>query len=91
GAPAHPQALKEHSCIYLGESPADARWRFRRQGKTVNVEVRGRSAANHTGVRLDATLRHVGIASLPYFIARPALEEGRLVQVLPQWSFKTRY
>lgn len=91
GAPAHPQALKEHSCIYLGESPADARWRFRRQGKTVNVEVRGRYAANHTGVRLDATLRHVGIASLPYFIARPALEEGRLVQVLPQWSFKTRY
>lgn len=42
-------------------------------------------------MRLDATLRHLGIASLPYFIARPALEEGRLVQVLPQWSFKTRY
>ncbi|ADJ63417.1 LysR family transcriptional regulator [Herbaspirillum seropedicae] len=91
GTPAHPQALKEHSCIYLGESPADARWRFRRQGKSVNVEVRGRYAANHTGVRLDAVLRHLGIASLPYFIARPALEEGSLVQVLPQWSFRTHY
>lgn len=91
GMPDHPRALKEHDCIYLGESPADARWRFRRQGKSVNVEVRGRYAANHTGVRLDATLRHLGIASLPYFIARPRLEEGSLVQVLPQWSFRTRY
>ncbi|MBV8624339.1 MAG: LysR family transcriptional regulator [Herbaspirillum sp.] len=91
GTPGHPQALKEHSCIYLGEEPADARWRFRRQGKVVNVEVRGRYAANHTGVRLDAVLRDIGIASLPYFIARPALEEGRIVQVLPQWTFRTRY
>lgn len=91
GTPQHPQGLKTHSCIYLGEAPGDARWRFRRQGERVTVEVRGRYAANHTGVRLDAVLRHLGIGSLPYFVAREALTQGRIVQVLPQWGFRTHY
>ncbi|OYU05379.1 MAG: transcriptional regulator [Pseudomonas sp. PGPPP1] len=91
GTPQHPHDLQEHSCIYLGETPADARWRFRQAGKTVTVGVRGRYAANHTGVRLDAVLQHVGIGSLPYFTARHALEAGTVVQVLAQWDFIASY
>ncbi|MFS9669127.1 LysR substrate-binding domain-containing protein, partial [Klebsiella pneumoniae] len=52
---------------------------------------RGRYAANHTGVRLDAVLQHVGIGSLPYFTARHALEAGTVVQVLAQWDFIASY
>jgi len=91
GTPQHPHDLLEHSCIYLGETPADARWKFRQAGKTVTVGVRGRYAANHTGVRLDAVLQHVGIGSLPYFTARHALEAGTVVQVLAQWDFIASY
>lgn len=91
GTPQHPHDLQEHSCIYLGETPADARWKFRQAGKTVTVGVRGRYAANHTGVRLDAVLQHVGIGSLPYFTARHALEAGTVVQVLAQWDFIASY
>jgi len=72
-------------------NPGDSRWKFRRAGKAVTVGVRGRYAANHTGVRLDAVLQHVGIGSLPYFTARHALDEGRLVQVLPEWDFIASY
>ena len=53
GVPQQPEDLREHSCIYLGETPADARWKFRQGSKSVTVGVRGRYAANHTGVRLD--------------------------------------
>ena len=91
GTPQHPHDLQEHSCIYLGETPADARWKFRQAGKTVTVGVRGRYAANHTGVRLDAVLQHVGIGSLPYFTARHALEAGTVVQVLARWDFIASY
>ncbi|CAM3842327.1 DNA-binding transcriptional LysR family regulator [Kerstersia gyiorum] len=91
GTPQHPHELKDHSCIYLGESPGDARWKFMREGKSVSVQVRGRYAANHTGVRLDAVLNHIGIGSLPYFTARHALAQGLIVQVLPDWVFKTHY
>ncbi|MCK9817994.1 LysR family transcriptional regulator [Pseudomonas sp. MAFF 302046] len=91
GTPAHPHDLLEHSCIYLGETPSDARWKFRRGSKSVTVGVRGRYAANHTGVRLDAVLQHLGIGSLPYFTARHALEQGLIVQVLPEWTFLASY
>lgn len=50
--------------------------------------MRGRYAANHTGVRLGAVLQHIGIGSLPYFTARYALEQGLIVQVLPDWTFQ---
>ncbi|MFK3645980.1 LysR family transcriptional regulator [Pseudomonas protegens] len=91
GTPAHPQDLRQHSCIYLGETPSDARWKLTQGSKAVTVGVRGRYAANHTGVRLDAVLQHLGIGSLPYFTARHALEQGLIVQVLPEWTFLASY
>nr|WP_169911421.1 LysR family transcriptional regulator [Pseudomonas fragi] len=91
GVPQQPEDLREHSCIVLGETPADARWKFRQGSKSVTVGVRGRYAANHTGVRLDAVLQGIGIGSLPYFTARQALEEGRVIQVLPEWDFIASY
>ncbi len=91
GTPVHPQDLRQHSCIYLGETPGDARWKFTQGSKAVTVGVRGRYAANHTGVRLDAVQQHLGIGSLPYFTARHALEQGLIVQVLPDWTFLASY
>ncbi|PHM37412.1 LysR family transcriptional regulator [Xenorhabdus mauleonii] len=91
GTPQHPNDLKAHSCIYLGEEPGDSRWKFAQGNKIATVNIHGRYAANHTGVRLDAVLQHIGIGSLPYFTAKHALQQGQLVQVLPDWSFKANY
>ncbi|WP_288432299.1 LysR family transcriptional regulator [uncultured Acinetobacter sp.] len=91
GTPEQPQDLKQHSCIYLGEQLSDSKWKFQQGSKTITVQVSGRYSANHTGIRLDAALKHIGIASLPYFVARHALQDGRLIQVLPDWYFKTYY
>ena len=91
GMPTHPRDLSKHSCIGLSGAPSDARWRFRQNGKTVSVNVRGRYAANHTGARLDAVLQHLGVGSLPYFTARHALRKGLIVQVLSDWTFQNQY
>ncbi|MFP3514661.1 LysR family transcriptional regulator [Pseudomonas sp. SIMBA_077] len=91
GTPLRPEDLRGHSCIFLGETPADARWKFKQGSQSVTVGVAGRYAANHTGVRLDAVLQNIGIGSLPYFVARQALEQGLVVQVLPSWSFIASY
>ncbi|ELZ1649626.1 LysR family transcriptional regulator [Cronobacter sakazakii] len=91
GTPETPQALRHHSCISLGETAADARWKFRRDGTSVVVQTHGRYAANHTGVRLDAVKRHLGIGSLPRFTASDALAAGEIVQVLPEWEFISSY
>ncbi|MEX3021326.1 LysR family transcriptional regulator [Kluyvera sp. STS39-E] len=91
GAPEDPQALRHHSCISLGETPADSRWKFRRGDKVESLQTHGRYAANHTGVRLDAVKHHLGIGSLPLFTARDALASGEIVQVLPEWEFISDY
>lgn len=89
--PTHPQQLREHSCIYLGEAPSDSRWRFNKGGRVLNVSVSGRCAANHTGVRLDAVERGLGVGSLPCFVAKEPEQEGRIVRVLADWEFRTQY
>lgn len=91
GHPAQPQDLKHHSCLTLTEDPVDSRWRFTRDDKTIQVDIQGRYTANHTGVRMDAVLHNLGIGSLPLFIAAEALRSGQVVQVLPEWTFKTNY
>jgi len=91
GTPQHPHDLKEHQCIYLGEQASDSKWKFQKGNKTTSVHVKGRYAANHTGVRLDAALQHLGIASLPFFVANKAMKNKQLIQVLPNWYFKTYY
>jgi DNA-binding transcriptional LysR family regulator len=91
GTPQSPQQLPEHSCIRLGEDPADARWKFKQGPQTLTVSVHGRYAANHTMVRMEAALQDVGIASLPRFTAQDALEDGRLIAVLPDWQFLNAY
>ncbi|MBY5926433.1 MULTISPECIES: LysR family transcriptional regulator [unclassified Halomonas] len=91
GEPTHPRDLTAHNCIFLGEEPGDSRWKFRRGNKRVSVDVNGRYAVNHTGARLDAVLRHLGIGSLPLFTASHALDQGKIVPLLPQWRFVTNY
>ncbi|MCF9033987.1 LysR family transcriptional regulator [Acinetobacter nectaris] len=87
----HPHDLKEHQCICLGEQPIDAKWKFVKNHKMVTVNVKGRYFANHTSIRLSAALQHLGIASLPYFVAKNALATGELIHVFPEWYFETYY
>jgi DNA-binding transcriptional LysR family regulator len=91
GLPAHPRDLAQHSCLYLGEDERDRHWRFQRNGEQATVRVSGRYVANHSEVRLEGALQHLGIASLPEFTARQALRCGDLVPVLDTWEHLTDY
>ncbi|GAA6118956.1 LysR family transcriptional regulator [Acidovorax sp. FG27] len=96
GLPAAPGDLARHDCLWLGEHPHDARWRFTRQGsgaqaEAVTVPVHGRHAVNHSGMRRDAALAGLGIASLPGFMAQEALSARTLVRVLEGWRHETAY
>ncbi len=91
GTPAHPHDLAQHSCLYLGADDRDRNWRFQKNGGVVTVRVSGRYVADHSDVRLDGALQHLGIASLPGFTATRALQSGQLVRVLPDWLHLTDY
>jgi len=91
GTPAQPRDLTQHSCLYLGADDRDRHWRFQKNGDEVTVRVSGRYVADHSEVRLDGALHHLGIASLPGFTAARALQSGALVRVLSDWAHVTDY
>lgn len=91
GTPLHPRDLAQHSCLYLGEDDRDRHWRFRRASEEASVKVTGRYVANHSEVRLEGALNHLGIASLPEFTAAAGLASGELVPVLADWEHLTDY
>lgn len=90
--PVHtPDDLMAHSCIALGEQERDGRWRFVRGEEVVEVPVTGRYMVNHSEMRLAAVEAGLGIGCMPDFGARAAIAEGRVVRLLADWTFDTRY
>lgn len=86
--PEQPEDIARHACL-LHRVPSTGlleKWRLRRGDEDVDM----RPAASLTSNHLE-TLRHMaiqghGIAYLPDFAVRPALDRGELVTVLDDWA-----
>ncbi|WP_187322862.1 LysR family transcriptional regulator [Paracidovorax avenae] len=97
GAVRRPEDLARHSCLPLGEQAGDSRWRFVRDGDghrgdgVVEVQVTGRYTVNHSEMRLAAIEAGLGVGCVPDFVARDALQDGRVVRVLPGWTVDSHY
>ncbi|MDW6001833.1 LysR family transcriptional regulator [Vibrio mangrovi] len=91
GMPGHPEDLRDHSCLYLGENPRDRFWEFSRaQDKSV-VSVSGPFAVNHSEIRREAVLQGLGISIFPEFMITPYLRSRQVVEVLPDWKIRGNY
>ncbi|WP_028604402.1 LysR family transcriptional regulator [Ottowia thiooxydans] len=86
-----PEDLMNHSCLSLGEQENDSRWRFVRGNDQVEISVAGRYTLNHSEMRLAAVERGLGVGCVQDFVARDALAAGRVVRLLPEWTFDTNY
>ncbi len=86
--PETPQDLTEHSCIGL-RLPTHGgfyAWPFSKRGRELNVRVRGRAVFNSMYMMKSAALSGFGLAMIPEDVARDDIAEGRLVQVLAEWT-----
>ncbi len=92
GTPDHPSDLSEgHHCLLMRD-PATGRhfgWEFQKGDEAVPVAVKGRLLVNDTGSLLAACIGGGGIAQLLELYAVGLAEEGRVVQILPDWSDET--
>lgn len=91
GTPKLPAELVDHDFLFNGDSAPDTTWHFVRNGIETSVNVHSRYSVNHTEVRLDSVLKHMGITCLPDFTARDAIARGDIVRVLPDWEFLDAY
>ncbi|EJS94074.1 LysR family transcriptional regulator [Pectobacterium wasabiae] len=86
-APSVPDDLMQHPCIRQRlPSGKRYRWEFSRHGQDVALDVPGTLTLNSSPLMVYAAIQGLGIAYVPEVHARAALDDGRLVTVLEQWS-----
>ncbi|EIC84134.1 LysR family transcriptional regulator [Serratia sp. M24T3] len=88
GVPRHPNDLSAHDCLYYPRGTELPRWIFEEIANPMSqlkVNVKGPLATNNSESIRDAALSGMGIAMLPDFSARVAIEEGQLEEVLMDW------
>jgi DNA-binding transcriptional LysR family regulator len=85
--PRSPSDLKEHVCVrYRLPNGSIYRWEFEKRGQVLNVDISGPLTLDSDRLVLRAALEGAGLAYVSEWNAREALAEGRLVQVLSDWT-----
>ncbi|MFT3689100.1 LysR family transcriptional regulator [Paenirhodobacter sp.] len=85
GLPQAPADLAAHDCILDTNRRSPGQWLLRRKDEEVSVRVRGRFMVNSAQVARDMAVSGLGIAYCPHFVLGRALDDGRLMPVLPEW------
>ncbi len=91
GIPAHPTELVQHDCLYLAETERDHIWDFLKDDEFHTVAVSGRYAVNQSQIRLNAVKSGLGIGIFHDFVIQDAIAEGKVVQLLQNWTIKSNY
>jgi DNA-binding transcriptional LysR family regulator len=91
GTPQAPVDLQAHNCLHYLRAQDTPTWTLARvkakaKDARITVPVTGQLAANNSEALREAALTGLGIALLPDFSAQAALQQGKLVQVLPDWK-----
>ncbi|MBU1307007.1 MAG: LysR family transcriptional regulator [Alphaproteobacteria bacterium] len=88
GTPSTPQDLVHHNCMNhrQGRGGGLYSWEFARDGRELRVRVEGQLIFNSSLPMVDAAVEGGGIAYVPGDTVVSLLAEGRLVQVLDEWS-----
>lgn len=85
--PEKPQDLAGHACINL-RLPTRGNlyaWELSKDGQSLNVRVDGQLVFNGIYQIVNAALAGFGLAYVPEDLARPHLESGALLAVMPEW------
>jgi DNA-binding transcriptional LysR family regulator len=91
GRPRTPAALAEHPCMGYWRDSADSTWTLHAGARRQQVRVASRYHANLPEAVEQAALAGLGIALLPGYVCDEAVAEGRLEQVLPNWTPEPRF
>src|ERR1700754_4517831 len=86
GTPLMPSDLTNHALIVGPAGRGPEGWSFRKGGKTTSVRVQGRFIINATEAAAAAAVAGLGIFSTGQRSVQTELQNGALVQILPDWE-----
>lgn len=81
-----PDDLTRHDFILFRGPAHTISLPFRKEKQKKDIEVRSRFRANNSIALVNSAIAKTGIAYLPSYIAQEAVDEGKLVHVLPDWE-----
>ena len=82
-APRTPADLTCHACLVYSSVQGDARWMFRGpSGEEESIPVTGRLRSNNLSAVLAACEAGLGLAVLPWYVARDPVARGRVLTLL---------
>jgi len=83
----HPQQIAPHVNVAFARWERPVQWTLSRGDDSVLIKPEPRMVLNdYAGVQ-QGVVEGLGISEVPSFICKAALEDGRLVEVLPEWRF----
>jgi len=88
GIPERPEDIARHACL-LHRIPSTGlleKWRLRRGNEVADMNPAASMTSNHLETLRHMAIQGHGIAYLPDFAVRTALDRGELVTVLDKWS-----
>jgi DNA-binding transcriptional LysR family regulator len=87
GAPNHPNELPLHSLVAFSRWEPVVTWVLENNGVSHKVNVQPRIAINdYAGVQ-SAVINGLGISEIPSILCGPGIQDGRLVEIMPDWQF----
>ena len=88
GRPRHPKELAQRDCIDFYDA-ANARpydWEVRRKKEVIPLRVKGRLLVSDSGTLIGACEAGAGIAQVLELGCKHLVQNGRLVELFPEWS-----
>lgn len=86
--PDTPHDLTHHTCINLRLPTLGGlyAWEFEKDGRPLNVRVDGQFICNDVPMIIDAAISGLGLTCLPDDHLGPLVQDGKLIEVLEDWS-----
>ncbi|ALM54429.1 hypothetical protein AR456_00030 [Halomonas huangheensis] len=86
GTPVHPTDLLHHNCLHYTHFRGPQRWHLQRNGERLSIAVDGNLRADYGLALTMAAEGGLGIVQTARSIIHDALADGRLCEVLCDWS-----
>jgi DNA-binding transcriptional LysR family regulator len=91
GTPKAPQDLAQHACLVYSTVQGDDRWMLTGpDGQEQVVPVRGPLRSNNLSAVLAAAREGLGIAILPWYVARESVADGSVEPILERYALPTQ-
>lgn len=89
GTPETPKSLQHHNCLgYNQQSTGPFDWLFIRNGEPYTLKVAGNFSSDNAAALRKATLAGNGLSYLPTCLVYDDLQNGDLIEVLPEHTGK---